>query len=257
MKRAQYLFILFILFLLVSLFSCKKDSGKKFTIDNRSNSKDLAVAVYASESDYVNSTNAIASGMAPANDVFTFPASKLNKGGTYYVDAYSNDYLYTNWVNGDTAIIGRENETPRKFAYSGEDMYSIVNVSINPTNARISLLNSTGSSSQWKAIDALDLDDGHSIWWSLSDAEQYATISISKNTTGSYSYLAGTDTVNTAFSFGDIVGYPLFSLLPNENYLHFFVVNTNVHPTIGNNQPPTIDTVVALINGNLYVLKRQ
>ena len=248
---------LFILSMLTLFTACKKDSGKKFTIDNRSNGQDLNVAIYASESDYINSTNSIAGGVVAGNDVLSLPASKLNKGTTYYVDAYSSDYMYTNWANGDDPIIGRENETPRKFTYTGEDMYSIVSVDMNQTNSRISLINKNEPMTRWHAIDALDLSDGTSVWSTMQDEERFAGITISKNSRGTFSYIYGGDTVTSHFSMADLVGYPIFRVIPNETGLHFFIVNTSVNPALAGPQPTTIDKVVALINNNLYVLVRE
>ena len=92
---------------------------------------------------------------------------------------------------------------------------------------------------------------------SLTVAERFATISINKKCTGTFSYLLGGDTVTSMFTFKNISGYPVFNLVPPEVYLNFFMSNTIVNPTLNIYQPPTTDKVVALIHHNLYVLARQ
>jgi hypothetical protein len=55
------------------------------------------------------------------------------------------------------------------------------------------------------------------------------------------------------------VGYPVFSVIPKESGLNFFINNTIVNPLpeLGLEQPPTTDSIIALVNKNLYILKRQ
>ncbi len=249
-------FLLFSLLVCIIAWGCKKKSDPQFSVQNDTDA-DMNVNVYASETDYVNGTNVVVSGKALRHSAFNFPASKLKTGGWYYVDAFSSDYSYTNWVNGDSWIIGQDSTTPRRFKYTGATATFGLGILASGTNARMSLLANNRSGSKWRAIDALDLSDGSEIWFGLTDAQRYAEITVNKSDTGRFYYISGTDTFYTQFTFGDLVGYPLWDIIPNETGTLFFMTNTYVNPAINFNGPPCIDSAVALINGNLYILARE
>jgi hypothetical protein len=160
-------------------------------------------------------------------------------------------------MNGDKFIIGTDSTTPRRFRYNGTDDNFGLGILTSKTNTRVSLLSGNKSTSTWVAVSALDLSDGSDIWFSLLANQRYAMIVVAKNDTGMYYYLSGGDTVSTQFTFGALVGYPVFTIIPNESWLPFFMTNTTTLPTSSAYEPPLIDTVTALINHNLYVLVKK
>lgn len=259
MKPTPYTAIL-LLAAIILISGCKKteEPEDNFSLEHYHGSGPLHVDIYPSEQDYINNTNAILHATIQSNSTYTFPTSKLKLDNWYYVDAYNDDYTYTNWAQSDNLNIGQDSTTPRRFKYNGTNKIFVV--SCTQTNARNVLLKSTQATSRWKAIDAIDLVDGSDIWFTLTPAQRYQELTFSKTSTGVHTYMIGSSTTSRTFSFKETMptGYPTFIINPYPTSLHMFVTNTykniNVSP---DDQPPTKDSLLALLNGNLYILERQ
>src|SRR5579875_1075687 len=94
----RLLFTCIPIFLLWALNSCDKtpSAGFYYTFENLSD-KPVNVDIYASQQDYYNGTNKLASGRADVRGYAVFPLSDFDTTKKYYADWYSDDYLYTNW----------------------------------------------------------------------------------------------------------------------------------------------------------------
>ena len=245
---------------LVALFfalpvGCKKTGSS--TGLNFQNTQDIVVNVniYGSLADYVNGTNVLAQGRIPANGSENFSGGAIKAGQWYYYDVFSDDYSYTNWVDDDDFEIGMDSTTPRRVKFDGGNQ--IFNAVTSQTTARTALLNNTRGYTTWVAVDALDLSTGDDIWYTLTPQQQFATMKVRKDHTGTFYYLYGSDTVYSNFSFGSINGYPVYNVIFNETALNSFITGTTVNPILYTYQPPSTDSAVMLINGYLYIMAKQ
>ncbi len=258
MKTLPYLFGIGLL-AATSMISCKKQGTKSnFRLENYYSNTTVHADVYSNESDYLNGTNPIVKATVDANTTYEFSSSILKDGSWYYVDVYNDDYTITNWANSDNIIIGQDSASSKRFKYNSDN--DVFVLSTIQTNARNVLLKATATSSKWRAIGAIDLEDGSDIWWSLSAAERYQELYFYKTSTGIHKYLQGTDTALRNFSFKEttITGYPTFIINAYPSNLHLSITNTYKNIVVSpDDQPPTKDSLLALLNGNLYILKRQ
>lgn len=236
----------------------KKELENDFSLENYYASAPLNVDIYPTETDYINGTNAILHVVVNSNSTYNFPSSKLTVGNWYYVDAYNDDYTYTNWTQSDNLNIGQDSTTSRRFKYDGNNKIFVV--SGTQTNARNVLLKGTQASSIWKAIDAIDLVDGSGIWHTLTPQERNQELVFYKTSTGVHKYQSGSGTTSRNFSFKEttITGFPTFIINPYPSSLHMSITNTYKNIVVSpGDQPPTKDSILALLNGNLYILTRQ
>ena len=255
MKKTAYsLFVLAIL--LSTSFGCKKSATVTFAVDNKYGPVPINVDIYTSKSDYINKTNVLQHATIDSGGTYSFLSSTLNYGNRYYVDAYSSDYTYTNWGYSDNNIAGEDSASGLTFKYNGSDnRYEIRTLH---TMARNVLIQNTGITAKWRAIGALDINDGTDQWGALTAEQKDLEIVINKDHTGEYRYMSGliADTLRFTFLNTQITGHPIFKMQPDNNTINTYIENANLHPVINSDRFPTRDTILSLFRGYMYLLTR-
>lgn len=150
--------------------------------------KQIHVDVYSTMSDYMSNTNPVTTGVAGANSTFVVRSSTLHTDVPYYVDWYSDDYTYTNWVNR-------------------EDLYTAFNPRITAsvqTNqlklesetdyARLLCLDGNHTSTTWLATDGFSYvySGGGSdsvLWNNLPQVDKFFQIVFHKDFSMTFSYI--------------------------------------------------------------------
>ena len=250
------------LFVLLVLLAdgCKKPAQvvNMFTVNNQNGTTKMNIDIYKSLSDFKNSTNVYIHGTADARGTFTFPASKLTVGNWYYVDAYSEDYNVTNWVDDDNPDIrGQDSFSLRRFKYSTGANDDDFMLACQQTTSRLCLLKNNQPGSTWIAYDALELTSNNSIWDMLTPDQQNMKIVVNKDHTGTYYFTSGGSNYYNNFTFQDVTNYPVFIVIVDQTALNMFLTNTPINSYASAYTPTTIDTIQSLVEGNLYLLKRQ
>jgi len=249
--------VLFVCLLLVTwVMACKKKNGAitYFSVYNKSGVADLNIAVYASEADYMNGVNSVASGIAPLNGEYKFDAELLKFASVYYVDAHSSDYNYSNWILGDSLFGGGIQLGYRQFQYV-PPITSFTIDSLPRTNAMHSLFDNSKGSTTWKAYDAKKIIDGADVWDVMSDDERYVKVIIRKNNTATY-YYVHSDTIKTPFTFGSLHEDPVFVIAPTDAGIDFVMFNSFLERMSAGYKPPSIDTATVIIHGQVYLMKK-
>ena len=256
MKKAAYsLFVIAVV--LITSFGCNKSNTATFAIDNRLGTMTVNVDIYTSKADYINKTNVLVHATIDSGKTYSFLSSYLNPGNWYYVDAYTSDYTYNNWGYGDYNLPGEDSASGLRFKYNGSDNRYVVRTQLSM--ARTVLLSNSFTSAYWRAIGALDINDGTDKWGSLSAEQQNLEIKINKDHTGEFRYMTGLIADTLAFNFVStaIDGYPIFKLLPDNNTINTYIENANLHPVINADRKATRDTIMTLFNGSIYLLTRE
>ena len=176
--------------LLLTLLSCSKPKSEAYdyTFENLAD-KNVNIDIYASEDDYFNNQNIIASGTAKVRGYYIVPLSKFQTGHIYYVDIYSDDFLYNNWFWSNVTL--RDTFLPSQSDYD----YTIQHTQYADPSRSI-WLNGKGPSTTWKAFNAYTYSGSSytSIWSSLSSAQQNLQMVFRKSSWGTITNGAGFDT---------------------------------------------------------------
>jgi hypothetical protein len=174
MKLPRFYLVISVLSLL-TLLSCKRNDDVNFTVENLS-SKQMNVALYASLSDYNNSTNAIMTGIAKVRGYWVIPMKKLTQNKMYYIDVYSDDYLYNNWYVANAVLSD-------SFTATNHDTRFTVYSNVHNDYSMLTWLNGLGPQTTWKAFNAYNYSGGSytSIWATLPATEQNVQLVINKS----------------------------------------------------------------------------
>lgn len=185
--------------MLFLLFGCSKPNSEPtdYTFENLAD-KQVNIDIYYSEEDYFNNANVIASGSAKVRGYYIVPLSKLETGHVYYVDIYSDDYLYNNWFWSNVSL--RDTFVPTATTYD----YIVQHTQYSDPSRSI-WLNGAGPTTTWKAFDAYTKTGSSftSIWSSLSSAEQDLQVVMRKSSYATVTNGLGLDTTLKYTAFYD------------------------------------------------------
>jgi hypothetical protein len=191
------------LFASVFLISgCKKDEPKKevdlekFMYFNNINPYAIRADFYTSLEDYGNQENIFKTYVIPANTVQEIPRGTFDEDASYYVDYYSDDFIYNNWRYEDVMY----------FPNSGS---GYLEFDMPPNNsARLIFLENTKNQTKWKAVDAFDPGDSTlSIWGQLSPMEKNVKITFNRNFYGKLTVENNTGVIESEVGLGIYYSY--------------------------------------------------
>lgn len=181
------------LILLLSIFvGCKKTSSVGINFDNEGSVK-MNYKIYGSKADYSSDKNILLKGSIPAHTT-SFISYDFKSGQNYYVDYYSDDYIYNNWLpeNGNLG--------PNPFSFCIDSVSTFLIVNTQQMGAMMVLLNDSLTQTKWKAINSFNVSDPTvSTWGSLSDSERYQEYIFNKDGTAVYRLIFRGDTSSSSF----------------------------------------------------------
>lgn len=242
-----------LLALTMSLGCKPKDTGKPDVSFVNRNTQPLTLDIYKNYESYKNGSDVMLRKTLKQNEEATLPGNTFADGGTYYMDWYSDDYLYHNWYS-EKDMTGVQYIS---FKPDDQNVYYIGN-NYSENNARRVFLNNTETKTSWIAVDAFlyGATSGYtSFWSSLTNSERYHEVTIHKGFTVDYSYKnANGDIQNT--NFNHIV------LLSKAAAIEFRDMNGNGIGSMSNDKNPysnepnfasnSKDTVMATLPGYNY-----
>lgn len=198
MYAVKPLFILSVVALII-VCSCTKPKSEAtdYVFENLAD-KQVHIDIYYSEQDYFNNQNLVASGTAKVRGYYVVPLSKLESGHIYYVDIYSDDYLYNNWFWSNVTLRDTFVPSPTTYDY-------IVQHTQYSDPSRAIWLNGAGPSTTWKAFNAYTKTGSSytSIWSSLTAAEQDLQVTMRKSSYATVTGGTGLDTTLKYTAFYD------------------------------------------------------
>lgn len=272
LKKAL-LFSSLLLLATAAFYSCKKKHvpapSYTTTVINNSLQK-LNVKFYKSYTDYCNKTNAIVDKQMESNTNVTL-TNTLQTGLIYYMDAYSDDFSFSNW--GDY-------NKPAPFAVQIAANTDIkLADKLDSNYKRIIFLNGGDSvRTIWKAIDAYTyhqsiLISGSSVWGQLTAAQQNKTMTVLKGYRAVCSYPNDTAgiTNDTTSLMPDNTAYYGFTMWPlnRKDTVNFSFTGTqqgyiyNYYLATYNQIANDPNKVVCHLTGNtadtgiLYIMQKQ
>lgn len=178
--------MLAIVLLYTLLFSCRKENnsgGFNYDFENLSD-KAINIDIYTSLDDYNKGINILMHGRAAVRGYFAIPISKFVNGHTYYVDWYSDDYLYTNWYWTNVTLRTR-------FEPGNADDRYMINVNQFADPSRAFWMNGMGTQSIWKLTNAYTTSGNNfiSVWPQLTGDQQQMQITLRKDFSASIEYV--------------------------------------------------------------------
>jgi hypothetical protein len=174
----------FIRFIILCLFgvtaSCHTDNalhGFDYNFVNLTN-KPINIKIYTSLNDYNNQTNVYLQGRVNIKQYFYIPVGKFVVGSTYYVDWYSDDYLYNNWYWSNISL-------RNAFSPSEKDYEFLINTVQWPDPSRRIWMKDSANQSRWVANDAYTFNGSiySSIWSSMAWNMQNVSLSLNRDYT--------------------------------------------------------------------------
>ncbi len=199
MAFKRYLFCFFLLLPFLSLTGCHEtpsNQGFEYNFENLTD-KAINVKIYNTQSDYNTGTNAFLSGRMEVRGYYTVPMDKFVEGRTYYVDWYSDDYLYSNWFWSSITL--RNTFTPSATSYE-----FLVNTVQYADPSRNIWMKGSGISTTWVAADAFTLSGSTytSTWSSLSTAQQDVQLILNRDFTAHLKLKnASNQTIDSALTY--------------------------------------------------------
>ena len=177
--------------LVVFLLGCTPAGilGYDYTYQN-STSKRIHVDIYKTMDDYTSNTNKYISGVAEPGGKFVVPSTKFVAGVPYFVDWYTEDYTYTNWVHGINTYGAF---TP---ILNPTDQLNLDKLETVTDYARLMCLNGNGAGTKWRAVDGYFFIYGGSnggdsiLWKDLPTKWQYFEMEFHKDFNSIYYYNA-------------------------------------------------------------------
>lgn len=206
-------FVWFVTAAFIMLSACNKQDTTHYhgKIKNALSAR-VNLNFYKTKEDYNNSTNPVLTTTIAPQESFDIPADWTG-GDTYYLDWYTDDYLYSNW-GGNSPLFNVPNITP--------EMDPALTIYAEVNNARKVCLKNNEQQSTWKAIDAFY---GSSVWSTLNDNEKYRMVVLKKDLTGTYSYK------NAA---GDIIQLPFTYFASSSSVYYPVNIYVSFSPGTGN-----------------------
>jgi len=238
-------FLLAALLGLLTFFSCTRNDDVNFTVENFTD-KPMNVNIYASLSDYNNGTNAILKGLAKVRGYWVIPMKKLTTGKMYYIDVYSDDYLYNNWYTANAMLFDSFSATNHDTRYT---VYSYT----HNDYSMLTWLNGPGPQTTWKAFNAYNYSGGSytSIWSTLPAAQQDVQLVINKSCLCKLTTGTGIDTNISLLSSYDSTSHRCSATLLNGNHTTFGNLSANFNTTTFAFNA-TKDTMLAYFGGLGY-----
>ncbi|MBA3828707.1 MAG: hypothetical protein H0X33_07205 [Taibaiella sp.] len=223
--------------------------GFNYTFQNFTD-KQLNVTIYATQDDYNNNAHPLMSNSIKVRGYWVIPLSKFTTSHLYYVDIYTDDFLYNNWFWNNVTL--RDTFLPSK-----DDYTFIIDHGQYTDPSRTIWLNGIGTSTTWKAFNSYTYNGSTytTNWSSLTSAQQAVQIVISKSSFAHITTGTGTDTSIkfTAFYDGSLSRISLLNT--DHSSLGTFTSNFNAATTAFNGGK---DTMLAYISGvGYYAMARQ
>jgi len=182
--------LLFSVSVVLIFFSCSKPKTQAtdYTFENLAD-KQVNVDIYASQDDYLNNKNLVAHGVAKVRGYYIVPLSSFQNGHLYYVDIYSDDYLYNNWFWTNVTL--RDTFLPSQSDYD----YTILHTQYSDPS-RLIWINGAGPTTTWKAFNAYTYSSSvfTSTWSTLTAAQQNFQIITRKSSFATLTNGTGLDT---------------------------------------------------------------
>src|SRR5690606_39256803 len=146
----------------------KKGKEQEYTFVNHL-FEDITLDIYYSKENYDQQSNKVSSLSITANSNYRMPLNSLEEGHTYYIDWYTADFEYNNWV-----IDAQTGKEPYVAYTPGPGNYSYIAKSEYRGPGRNTFLSGYDTATQWKAVDAYAYTQaaGYTSTWSLLDANQ-------------------------------------------------------------------------------------
>jgi hypothetical protein len=163
------LYRLILLLVLSGLFACdKKDKavGSTYVFSNPYDFP-LNVDIYSAVESYTAANSIhmelrIEPYMSASVDKNKLPQQK------YYIDCYSDDHIYNNWLGYDVPFLEPENG---------------FHPSLRVSTAKALFLKNTEIYSRWKAVDALSVPGGQSVWSLIPESDKHLVFTVRRNFT--------------------------------------------------------------------------
>lgn len=177
-RQASFLVLAFIL--IIAGTGCKKNensAGYFYKITNNS-SKDVNINVYRSLGDYNQVINIYYKNVVAAHSSLSLPYSQFTKGQIYYIDWYSDDFLFTNWFWTNVTVI-------KTMALDNDYSEFVISEGQVADQGRAVWMNGLNAMTQWKAVDAFTLSGGvyTSIWSTLPQSSKNLQLTLRKDFT--------------------------------------------------------------------------
>lgn len=193
------IFIVVALIALLAFCSCSKTAtqANDYSFENLSD-KIVNIDVYPTQADYFNNTNLLIHGTAKVRGYYIIPLSTFKTGQVYFVDIYSDDYLYNNWFWSNITL--RDTFLPSQSDYD----YIIEHTQYSDPS-RLIWINGAGPTTLWKAFNSYNYTGGSyiSTWSTLNAAQQNMQIVLHKSSFGSVTNGTGLDTTMKYNAFYD------------------------------------------------------
>ncbi len=181
--------------LLLATHGCKKENEHTdVTLINHINTP-ITFDIYGSKDDYNEGKNRIMRKVLQYNEVLVMTKEELPANKTYYADWYDDNHFYNNWFNDaskpERAFVAFTTTPGKNTFYIEPDTKG---------NAKTVFLDKTGTSTNWKAVDAFQGSAATtyvSVWNDLTENERVHEVSVRKDFTALYSYLDTLGTPNT------------------------------------------------------------
>jgi len=248
----KYKGVLLALFAFLAIVTgCKKnDTTRDYNFTNNIN-KVVTLDIYTSAEDYAHNTNVMLRKTLQPNETTTLAASTFKSGSTYYMDYYTDDFVYNNWFNINFPADG----TSPVIHPSSSNTAFYVKPDFHNAN-RVAFLKGNQDSTHWVAIGAyLESNNGYvDEWASLGNNGQYRELTVRKDFNASYSYKDASGNIQV-----DTLGF----LVHNANvpYLEFVnAAGVSQGSMIGSqfpdnpNSTATDRMMVLLPNSEMYFL---
>jgi hypothetical protein len=251
--RVDKSWILVSLIIIITVAGCSKPKSQAtdYVFENLTD-KNMNVDIYYSQHDYFIDSALLIHGNAKVRGSCVFPLSKFETGHIYYVDIYSDDYLYNNWFWTNATL--RDTFMP-----SQSDFDYIIPHTQYADPSRIVWLNGSGTSTAWKAFNSYNYTSGHyvSIWSSLTAAQQNLQIILNKSSFGTIINGLGLDTTMKFQAFYDQTANISTATFLNPDKTTYATLKSYFNATTYNFNGGK-DTMLAYINGlGYFAMARQ
>jgi len=168
-----------LLLIVVSFFGSCKKSQKQFILHNHFGR--VNIDIYKSADFYTGKV--YIHGTVDSNQDFVIPASKLEMGGLYYMDCYTDDYTMTNLYSPE----------PRACTLLPMPDQMEANISLYHSVWRPIIWNKNQLQSRWKAVDAFD-NKMSSVWSTLPDSTKFEEVIFNRDQVPISRYIFNQDT---------------------------------------------------------------
>lgn len=204
MRIVKNISVLTVMAAMMTVAACrKKDKEAEYNFTNHLPVATATVDIYSSKYDYDQQQNALYSFVVDANSTYRMALGSLKEGQTYYIDWYTADYEYNNWVmdkyTGRNAYVAYK-AGPANYVYTLDAFYK------GP--ARNTFLSGNDTATRWKAVGAYTYTEAAgytSMWVGLTPDQQLKEITVRKDGVMSYTFRHNSQTVTENYEFTVVV----------------------------------------------------